>query len=203
MLKTDIDEKLLGQHAGPRIRESRLLMSTREVLSNMLLGFMAAGLGSAMVFPLDAVCASCLAARLAVTHTIGLVYMQVKTRMQHSRAVPEVQGIYVYKNSWDCFKSIIYKQGGVRSLYRGYAPILMGVTPEKFTKIFVNDHLRYDLVCGNAECGVFIDLRPGARRYAVRCLKTNRRESCTYLWRCWRERERERRRRSSPPRWSV
>lgn len=33
-------------------------MTTREVLSNMLLGFMAAGLGSAMVFPLDAVCAS-------------------------------------------------------------------------------------------------------------------------------------------------
>jgi hypothetical protein len=52
----DIDEKLLGHRAGPRLRESRLIMSTREVLTNFVLGFVAAGLGSFMVYPLDAVC---------------------------------------------------------------------------------------------------------------------------------------------------
>jgi hypothetical protein len=31
-------------------------MSTREALTNFVLGFVAAGLGSFMVYPLDAVC---------------------------------------------------------------------------------------------------------------------------------------------------
>lgn len=54
----DIDEKLLGVRAGPRLRESRLIMSTREVLSNLMLGFVAAGLGAFIVYPLDAVCST-------------------------------------------------------------------------------------------------------------------------------------------------
>ena len=116
----DIDEKLLGASAGQRVRDSRMLMTTREIVTNAGLGFVAAGLGAAVVFPLDS----------------------IKTRMQHCRSAPEVQGIYVYKNSWDCVRHVLKHQGGVRALYRGLTPVLLGVTPEKFTKIFVNDHLR-------------------------------------------------------------
>lgn len=67
---------------------------------------------------------------------------QIKTRVQHCRTAPPVQGLYVYRNSWDCLQHVVKHQGGVRSLYRGFAPVLLAVTPEKFTKIFVNDHLR-------------------------------------------------------------
>jgi hypothetical protein len=70
---------------------------------------------------------------------------QVKTRVQHCRSAPAVQGLHVYRSSWDCLQHILKHQGGVRALYRGVSPVLLAVTPEKFTKIFVNDHLRYGM----------------------------------------------------------
>lgn len=52
----------------------------------------------------------------------------VKTRLQASK-----EG--VYKSPIDCFLKIIRNEGGVRALYRGLFPNLIGVTPEKSMKL--------------------------------------------------------------------
>jgi len=45
-------------------------------------------------------------------------------------------GEIMYKNSWDCFQKVIRFEG-VRGLYRGLAPQLVGVAPEKAIKLTV------------------------------------------------------------------
>eukprot|EP00606_Chrysophyceae_sp_TOSAG23-5_P000288 GSChrysophyteH2.ASY1.ANO1.12.1 assembled CDS len=57
----------------------------------------------------------------------------IKTRLQNQRSA--------YNGAFDCFKKIIQKEG-VRGLYRGITPQLMGVAPEKAIKLTVNDMLR-------------------------------------------------------------
>jgi solute carrier family 25 (mitochondrial aspartate/glutamate transporter), member 12/13 len=47
----------------------------------------------------------------------------------------------VYKNSWDCFRQTLRNEG-VRGLYRGLPPQLLGVAPEKAIKLTMNDLLR-------------------------------------------------------------
>jgi len=60
----------------------------------------------------------------------------IKTRMQHqTRLNPK------YTSSWDCFTSVIRKEG-VLGLYKGLKPQLIGVSPEKAIKLTVNDTLR-------------------------------------------------------------
>jgi solute carrier family 25 aspartate/glutamate transporter 12/13 len=59
--------------------------------------------------------------------------------MQNQRFTSESEKLY--KNSWDCFKKVI-TQEGVRALYRGLIPQLIGVAPEKAIKLTVNDLLR-------------------------------------------------------------
>lgn len=51
----------------------------------------------------------------------------IKTRLQASKGV--------YSGPIDCFKTIIRTEGGARALYRGLAPSLIGVTPEKAIKL--------------------------------------------------------------------
>ena len=63
--------------------------------------------------------------------------------MQFNRTMPVLPGRYVYKNSLDCFRHIIREQGGLQGLYRGWVAPVVGVTPEKISKIFVNDYLRW------------------------------------------------------------
>ena len=56
----------------------------------------------------------------------------VKTRLQAASK----QGQYA--GPIDVFKQIIQKEGGFRALYRGLAPNLVGVTPEKAIKLVRN-----------------------------------------------------------------
>lgn len=51
----------------------------------------------------------------------------VKTRLQASKGQ--------YAGPIDCFRKILTNEGGVRALYRGLAPNLVGVTPEKAIKL--------------------------------------------------------------------
>lgn len=51
----------------------------------------------------------------------------IKTRLQASKGV--------YSGPIDCFKTIVRTEGGVRALYRGLVPNLIGVTPEKAIKL--------------------------------------------------------------------
>jgi len=61
----------------------------------------------------------------------------VKTRMQNQRNT----GTRLYSNSWDCFMKVLRGEG-IRGLYKGLVPQLVGVAPEKAIKLTVNDTLR-------------------------------------------------------------
>jgi len=61
----------------------------------------------------------------------------VKTRMQNQRNT----GTRLYSNSFDCFFKV-FRGEGIRGLYKGLIPQLIGVAPEKAIKLTVNDTLR-------------------------------------------------------------
>ena len=75
----------------------------------------------------------------------------VKTRLQNQRT--GMIGELMYKNSFDCFKKVI-RHEGFSGLYRGLAPQLVGVAPEKAIKLTVS--ILYWLVL--CECEVFLVL---------------------------------------------
>ena len=70
------------------------------------------------------------------------LHMSVKTRMQNQRISPD--GTRMYKNSFDCFKQLLTKEG-FGGLYRGLLPQLVGVAPEKGNTYFY-DHRNF-LLC--------------------------------------------------------
>jgi solute carrier family 25 aspartate/glutamate transporter 12/13 len=82
-----------------------------------LVGSIAGAIGATFVYPIDL----------------------VKTRMQNQRKV--LVGELLYRNSWDCFKKVLRNEG-FTGLYRGLAPQLVGVAPEKAIKLTVNDLMR-------------------------------------------------------------
>ncbi|KAF9966890.1 hypothetical protein BGZ70_000865 [Mortierella alpina] len=63
----------------------------------------------------------------------------VKTRLQNQKK--DAMGKLQYRGGLDCFKQVIAKEG-VRGLYRGIVPNLVGITPEKAIKLAVNDFAR-------------------------------------------------------------
>jgi solute carrier family 25 (mitochondrial aspartate/glutamate transporter), member 12/13 len=82
-----------------------------------LLGSISGAIGAFVVYPIDL----------------------VKTRMQNQRAVGPGQRLY--NDSIDCFRKIIRNEG-VRGLYAGLPPQLVGVAPEKAIKLTTNEMLR-------------------------------------------------------------
>uniref|UniRef100_A0A7E5A194 Calcium-binding mitochondrial carrier protein Aralar1 n=1 Tax=Panagrellus redivivus TaxID=6233 RepID=A0A7E5A194_PANRE len=90
-------------------------------------------LESAYRFTLGSVAGACGA---TAVYPIDLV----KTRMQNQRTGSYV-GEVAYKNSFDCFKKVIRFEG-VRGLYRGLPPQIVGVAPEKAIKLTMNDLVR-------------------------------------------------------------
>ncbi|KAL1984012.1 hypothetical protein VTN96DRAFT_9697 [Rasamsonia emersonii] len=97
---------------------------TKSVLYNVLesvhhfaLGSLAGAFGAFMVYPIDL----------------------VKTRMQNQRSTRV--GERLYNNSLDCAKKVLRNEG-VRGLYSGVLPQLIGVAPEKAIKLTVNDLVR-------------------------------------------------------------
>lgn len=91
------------------------------------LGSLAGAFGAFMVYPIDL----------------------VKTRMQNQRAANV--GQLLYKNSFDCFGKV-FRNEGLRGLYSGVLPQLVGVAPEKAIKLTVNDLVR----------GKFTDVKTGS-----------------------------------------
>ncbi|KAM0272176.1 hypothetical protein ACHAQH_008826 [Verticillium albo-atrum] len=84
---------------------------------NFLLGSLAGAFGAFMVYPIDL----------------------VKTRLQNQRGARP--GERLYKNSIDCFQKV-WRNEGLRGLYSGVLPQLVGVAPEKAIKLTVNDIVR-------------------------------------------------------------
>lgn len=60
----------------------------------------------------------------------------VKTRMQNQRSGSYI-GELMYRDSFDCFKKVL-RHEGFAGLYRGLAPQLVGVAPEKAIKLTVS-----------------------------------------------------------------
>ncbi|KAF2969388.1 hypothetical protein GQX73_g4195 [Xylaria multiplex] len=102
------------------------LMKVAESAYSFVLGSVAGAFGAFMVYPIDL----------------------VKTRMQNQRGADPGQRLY--KNSIDCFRKVVANEG-VRGLYSGVLPQLVGVAPEKAIKLTVNDIVR----------GIFTDKKSG------------------------------------------
>ncbi|TRM66263.1 mitochondrial carrier domain-containing protein [Schizophyllum amplum] len=94
-----------------------MLNDTLHSAYSFLLGGIAGAFGATIVYPID----------------------MVKTRMQNQRTT--VVGQVLYNNSIDCVKKIL-KNEGFLGFYRGLAPQLVGVAPEKAIKLTVNDLVR-------------------------------------------------------------
>lgn len=78
-----------------------------KINNTFLTGLVAGSIGAFAVYPIDV----------------------VKTRMQNQTATNKI-----YSNGFDCWKQL-WKQGGVRSFYRGCIPQMVGVAPEKAIKL--------------------------------------------------------------------
>ncbi|KAJ1977336.1 mitochondrial aspartate-glutamate transporter agc1 [Dimargaris verticillata] len=94
-----------------------LLWEVAEQAYAFLQGSIAGAVGATVVYPIDL----------------------VKTRMQNQRSA--VVGEVLYKNSMDCFRKVVHNEGLI-GLYRGLAPQLLGVAPEKAIKLTMNDLVR-------------------------------------------------------------
>ena len=116
--------------AGETIIPPRMsnLGRTAQSAYHFMVGSVAGAIGAAAVYPIDL----------------------VKTRMQNQRnalkglaeAAPSTAGEGVhYKGGIDCFRQVL-RHEGVRGLYRGLAPQMVGVAPEKAIKLTVNDLVR-------------------------------------------------------------
>eukprot|EP01134_Creolimax_fragrantissima_P002352 CFRG2352T1 len=133
----DVDEQLIDDVPNRFGGEDlRMLIGARDLARNMVLGAVSSGLSAFLVFPFDA----------------------IKTRLQYNRSSPEIFGRYSYKHSLDCLHHILVHQGGLRGLFSGVLPVMMGATPEKFVKIFVNDHLRATFKDKNTGGRIFFPL---------------------------------------------
>lgn len=89
-----------------------------SIPQTFLLGGMAAMVGASCVYPMD----------------------KVKTRLQSAKAVPGVKS-NVFKEIGRTFSNIFQKEGFF-GLYKGMAPQMVGIIPEKAIKITVNDYLK-------------------------------------------------------------
>lgn len=104
-----------GQKAMARAQG--FLHGALESAHHFALGSLAGAFGAFMVYPIDL----------------------VKTRMQNQRSTRV--GELLYKNSIDCAQKVI-KNEGIRGLYSGVWPQMVGVAPEKAIKLTVNDLVR-------------------------------------------------------------
>ncbi|KAF9400466.1 hypothetical protein BGX21_004242 [Mortierella sp. AD011] len=91
--------------------------SSSKFVSKLAAGAVAGITGVLIVYPLD----------------------MVKTRLQSQKK--DAMGKLQYRGGLDCFRQVIAKEG-VRGLYRGIIPNLIGITPEKAIKLAVNDFSR-------------------------------------------------------------
>jgi solute carrier family 25 aspartate/glutamate transporter 12/13 len=99
------------------VKAKGFLSTVLESAHHFALGSIAGAFGAFMVYPIDL----------------------VKTRMQNQRTTRV--GERLYNNSIDCARKVIRNEG-VRGLYSGVFPQLIGVAPEKAIKLTVNDIVR-------------------------------------------------------------
>jgi solute carrier family 25 aspartate/glutamate transporter 12/13 len=99
------------------VKSKSFLHDALETAHHFALGSIAGAFGAFMVYPIDL----------------------VKTRMQNQRS--SRVGEKLYNNSLDCARKVL-KNEGVKGLYSGVLPQMVGVAPEKAIKLTVNDLVR-------------------------------------------------------------
>jgi solute carrier family 25 aspartate/glutamate transporter 12/13 len=125
------------------------LQEVFESVYNFALGSVAGAFGATVVYPIDL----------------------VKTRMQNQRrALPGQQ--LLYRNSWDCFTKVVSREG-VRGLYSGLGPQLVGVAPEKAIKLTVNDLVRGKLANSDGTLPLWAEIVAGGSAGACQVVFTN------------------------------
>lgn len=111
------DSEDLATAAAKAAKGHTILSRVAESSYNFALGAVAGAFGAFMVYPIDL----------------------VKTRLQNQRGAQPGQRLY--KNSIDCFQKV-FRNEGLRGLYSGVLPQLVGVAPEKAIKLTINDLVR-------------------------------------------------------------
>lgn len=124
------------------------LLKLLKPLYQFAVGSVAGAIGATFVYPIDL----------------------VKTRMQNQRKV--LVGEVLYRNSWDCFKKV-FKNEGFIGLYRGLAPQLVGVAPEKAIKLTMNDLMRSLLKKPDGSIGFMQEVISGGIAGASQVVFTN------------------------------
>ncbi|CAI9722151.1 calcium-binding mitochondrial carrier protein Aralar2-like isoform X1 [Octopus vulgaris] len=129
--------------------ERRPLMMVLENAYRFSLGSLAGATGATAVYPIDL----------------------VKTRLQNQRSGSYV-GELMYKNSFDCFKKVL-RHEGFTGLYRGLAPQLVGVAPEKAIKLTMNDLVRERLTQKDGSLSLLSQMIAGGCAGASQVVFTN------------------------------
>lgn len=114
----------------------------KDTAHSFILGSFSGALGAFTIYPIDL----------------------VKTRMQNQRT-------NLYKNSLHCFRTV-FKREGLRGLYGGLTPQLIGVAPEKAIKITANGVVR-NLLTNNGEITLKSEIIAGAAAGASQVVFTN------------------------------
>lgn len=60
-----------------------------------------------------------------------------------ARRFPNLLCFSVFRNIWEVFVSIYTKENGLRSLYRGFVPTIIGVIPYAGTSFFTYETLKH------------------------------------------------------------
>ncbi|SCU87675.1 LAMI_0D07030g1_1 [Lachancea mirantina] len=115
-----------------------------DSIYNFTLGSVAGCIGATLVYPIDL----------------------IKTRMQAQRNFSQ------YKNSLDCIRKIFAREG-IRGIYSGLGPQLIGVAPEKAIKLTVNDYTRNLLMDQYGHIAASLEILAGASAGACQVIFTN------------------------------
>ena len=151
MLPLNIAE--VNQEKSPELIKKEQDMSSKafEAVYRFLLGTLSGMAGALAIYPIDL----------------------VKTRMQNQKTSGNFAGdsTMLYRNEWQCFKHVL-KYDGVRGLYRGLLPQMVGVGPEKALKLTVNDLVR-DLLRKDGEVSTISAIIAGSCAGASQVIVTN------------------------------
>ncbi|KAG5912575.1 mitochondrial aspartate-glutamate transporter agc1, partial [Claviceps africana] len=138
----------VSSSSSSKTAPASMLHGALESAYNFGLGSLAGAFGAFMVYPIDL----------------------VKTRLQNQRGAQPGQRLY--NNSIDCFQKVVRNEG-VRGLYSGVLPQLVGVAPEKAIKLTVNDLVRGHFTDKRGRISLSAEMLAGASAGACQVVFTN------------------------------
>ncbi|AMD22617.1 HHL153Cp [Eremothecium sinecaudum] len=141
----DVVHRLELKRIQKETRNSNMyLYPVWDSIYNFFFGSIAGCIGATAVYPID----------------------MIKTRMQAQRANSR------YKSYLDCMVKIFSREG-IRGMYSGLGPQLIGVAPEKAIKLTVNDYMREALTSRSGKLSFPSEVLAGASAGACQVMFTN------------------------------